>query len=70
MADDRWWMDPRELEKLARWGVDEPPSEDEELKEALLRQQHKEHFEAPDPSDELSDEEIIESLPDLFRRSE
>ena len=67
MTDEKWWMDPEELEKLARWGVDQPPSEDEELKEALRRQQHAEHFEAPDPSDDLSDEEILEMLPKHYR---
>jgi hypothetical protein len=66
--DDRyWWMDPKELERLARWSEDRPPTEDEELKEALRLQQHKEHFEAPDPSDNLTDDQIMGMLPKHYR---
>ncbi len=60
---------PLDAERLMRMAEEEdaPPSTEEELKAALLRQQHREHFEVPDPSDD-TDDEIWDALPESFRR--
>jgi len=59
---------------MTAWAKEErrnptPPSEDDELKEALLLQQHEDKFVVPDPTDHLSDDELWEMMPESIRRS-
>jgi MoxR-like ATPase len=70
MTDEKWWLDPKQLQRLSEVPeeVDPPPSSEEELKQALLEQQRKEHFEAPDPSDSLTDEELWQQTKSIFER--
>lgn len=59
-------LDAEKLMRLAEM-QDPPLSEDDQLKAELLRQNHEEHFEAPDPSDALSDAELWELMPESIR---
>jgi hypothetical protein len=61
-------LDAEKLMKLAEM-QDPSPSEDDELKQALLEQHHADHFEAPDPSDGLTDDELWERMPESIRKS-
>jgi hypothetical protein len=61
-------LDAEKLMKLAEM-PDSPPSEDDELKQALLEQHHRDHFEVPDPSDDLTDDELFERMPKPWRNS-
>ncbi len=63
-----------DVEQLQAWAREErrnptPPSEDDELKEALRLQQHEDKFVVPDPTDHLSDDELWELMPESIRRN-
>lgn len=58
-------------ERLRRMAAepDAPLSADDELKEALLLQNFQDRFIVPDPSDNLSDDELWALMPESIRRS-
>jgi len=60
-----------DTEQLRAWAEmpDPSPSEDDQLKAELLRQHHADHFEVPDPSDDLTDDELFERMPKPWRNS-
>lgn len=60
-------LDAEKLRKMAE-EEDIPPTEDEELKEALLLQNFQDRFIVPDPSDNLSDDELWALMPEAIRR--
>ncbi len=63
-----------DTEQLRTWAAEDlrnptPISPDDELKQALLEQHHADHFEVPDPSDGLTDDELFERMPKPWRNS-
>ncbi len=63
-----------DTEQLRAWAREErrnpaPISPDDELKAELLRQHHEDHFEVPDPSDGLTDDELWARMPESIRRN-
>ncbi len=57
-----------DVETMKAWAAEDlrnptPQSADDELKQALLEQHHRDHFEVPDPSDGLTDDELFERMP-------
>ncbi len=60
--DDEGRLDAERLVRMAE-EQDAPPSDEEELKQALRDQQHAEHFLVPDPSDDLTDDELFNLMP-------
>ncbi len=63
-----------DVSTMAAWAEEErrnptPPSEDDELKEALRLQNFADKFVVPDPTDHLSDDELWERMPESIRKS-
>jgi len=63
-----------DVETMRAWAAEEirnptPPSEDDELKEALRLQNFADKFVVPDPTDHLSDDELWEMMPESIRKS-
>jgi hypothetical protein len=63
-----------DVETMTAWAKEErrnptPPSEDDELKEALRLQNFADKFVQPDPTDHLSDDELWELMPESIRKS-
>jgi hypothetical protein len=63
-----------DVETMTAWAKEErrnptPRSEDDDLKAELLRQHHEDHFGVPDPSDDLTDDELFERLPKPWMNS-
>jgi hypothetical protein len=63
-----------DTEQLRTWAAEDlrnptPISPDDELKAELLRQHHADHFEVPDPSDGLTDDELFERMPKPWRNA-
>lgn len=64
-----------DADTLRRWAEEEdrnptPPSEDDELKEALRLQNFQDRFVVPDPSDPYTDDELWEQMPESIRRGQ
>ena len=63
-----------DVETMTAWAKEErrnptPPSEDDELKEALRLQNFADKFVVPDPTDHLSDDELWERMPESIRKN-
>jgi len=63
-----------DTEQLQAWAEEEirnptPPSEDDELKEALRLQNFADKFVVPDPTDHLSDDELWALMPESIRKN-
>lgn len=61
-----------DAETMERWAEEEarnptPPSEDDLLKEALRQQNFEDRFVVPDPSDEYTDDQLWEMMPESIR---
>ena len=61
-----------DVETMTAWAKEEarnptPPSEDDELKEALRLQNFQDRFMVPDPTDHLSDAELWELMPESIK---
>ncbi len=62
-----WGIDLQKLAQIPE-EVDPPPSEEDQVKEALRKKQHEDKFGGDDAADHLSDEEIWEQTKTLFHR--